>query len=182
MSDITIPKSVIEIGTTAFANCSRLLKVTFLNRNTLFPTESSYSDPFLGCQYLYTIKGESGSSAQKYANLKNKTFIALKYDSGVSAYTNSWSNNSIELNISVNGYENAPKPGILYIAFYDKDDNLLEVYTKAINLSFNNLPGFYSTYTVNTDIAYKYKIYFWNNFEERVPLASPFEKKINPYI
>ena len=75
LTSITIPDSVTSIGSAAFAWCSNLKSIKIENPDCkIYDESSTISD-------TATIYGYSGSTAEKYANRINKTFVSIgEYD------------------------------------------------------------------------------------------------------
>ena len=85
ISDVTIPESVKSIGVRAFANCSSLKSITIPKSVTIINQKAfgyywNYDSETAKAVSGFTIKGISGSAAQKYSSSNNITFIPLKVD------------------------------------------------------------------------------------------------------
>lgn len=83
LSDVTIPESVKSIGVRAFANCSSMKSITIPKSVTIINQKAfgyywNYDSETAKAVTGFTIKGISGSAAQKYSSSNNITFIPLK--------------------------------------------------------------------------------------------------------
>lgn len=78
--DITLPGSVKNIGETAFCDCSSLRSITILNPDCYIesaPNTICNSETNGECIYTGEIKGLSGSSAEMYADVYDREFVAI---------------------------------------------------------------------------------------------------------
>lgn len=72
VTEITIPDTVTEIQGGSLGKCEQLTHITILNPDCKFSLLSSDS------KYIKYIHGYKGSTAEKYAKARNKTFIEIK--------------------------------------------------------------------------------------------------------
>lgn len=72
VTEITIPDTVTEIESDSLENCKKLTHITILNPDCKFSLSPSDST------YVKYIHGYKGSTAEKYAQTHNKTFIEIK--------------------------------------------------------------------------------------------------------
>ncbi len=81
LTSVTIPKSVTSIGVYAFKNCKSLDTISILNPNCEMVYEGTICNNYnnLNDSYSYTgvIRGYYASTAQKYAEKYNRTFVEI---------------------------------------------------------------------------------------------------------
>lgn len=78
LTNIVIPKSVITFAADAFSGCDNLKSITILNKDLKYSNgDDNYWGMYDGLPKITVIYGYKNSTAQRYAEEYNRTFIAI---------------------------------------------------------------------------------------------------------
>ena len=116
LTSITIPSSVTSIGSYAFSGCSGLTSITIWNADCSIYGSIYDSSSIIPQNTI--INGQSGSTAQTYANKFSRTFVALPLPENPLSLSGVYTNGEGDLRFVTRVTSTAGDPEIEYFGTY----------------------------------------------------------------